>query len=69
MVNENSVCVGLARVGSDTQTIRVSTLAKMASIDLGVPLHSLIIVGELHPMECAVLKEFADDSDCALLEL
>jgi len=58
LLNENTVCIGLARVCSDTETFRATTLADMASIDLGGPLHSLIILGQLHPIECDTLKQY-----------
>ncbi len=36
-----------------------STLAEMCTIEMGDPLHSLIIPGQLHPMELDMLKMFA----------
>ncbi|XP_076068193.1 diphthine methyl ester synthase isoform X2 [Oratosquilla oratoria] len=43
--------IGLARVGTKTEKMRTATLEEMAHTDLGDPLHSLVIVGETHPME------------------
>lgn len=57
-LTENSQCVGLARVGSETQKIHCATLKEMMSVDLGAPLHSLIIVGNVHPLESDMLKLF-----------
>ena len=51
-------CVGLARIGSDTQKIVMATLTEMSNIDLGSPLHSLVIVGTTHPMEDEILQLF-----------
>jgi diphthine synthase len=57
-----TLCVGLARMGQETQRIVAGTLNELiASSDdlLGGPLHSLIITGgELHDLEWDVLKEF-----------
>ncbi|XP_050528403.1 diphthine methyl ester synthase isoform X2 [Daktulosphaira vitifoliae] len=58
-ITKDSICVGAARIGWPDQKIVVSTLADMAKIDLGSPLHSMVIVGELHPLEEQFLKQFA----------
>lgn len=58
-VNEESLCIGLARVGSDEQQIVAATLKEMAQVDLGGPLHSLVIAGpELHPLETSYIEQF-----------
>ena len=69
-MDENTVCVGLARVSSDTQRIVSGTLKELAEIgknsflgndligsDLGDPLHCLIVTGKLHPMENEFLEK------------
>ncbi|TRY94400.1 hypothetical protein DNTS_027941 [Danionella cerebrum] len=58
-MTEDTVCVGLARVGAEDQSICSGTLQKLASCDLGAPLHSLIISGHLHPLEVDMLKLFS----------
>ncbi|XP_042320713.1 diphthine methyl ester synthase isoform X1 [Sceloporus undulatus] len=60
-VTENTVCVGLARVGGADQKIASGTLQQMTTVVLGDPLHSLIITGTLHPLEVDMLKLFAVD--------
>uniref|UniRef100_A0A224YVN1 diphthine methyl ester synthase n=1 Tax=Rhipicephalus zambeziensis TaxID=60191 RepID=A0A224YVN1_9ACAR len=57
--DEDSACVGLARVGMETQQITCCSLKDMSSCDLGSPLHSLVIPGKLHPMEIDMLRLFA----------
>lgn len=52
--------MGLARLGADDQVIRVATLRQLASCDLGGPLHSLIVTGQLHPLEVDMLQLSAD---------
>uniref|UniRef100_A0A8D0DRA4 diphthine methyl ester synthase n=1 Tax=Salvator merianae TaxID=96440 RepID=A0A8D0DRA4_SALMN len=60
-VTENTVCVGLARVGAVDQKIVSGTLQEMTTVALGDPLHSVIITGTLHPLEIDMLKLFAVD--------
>lgn len=55
-LDESSICIGLARVGSDTQQIVETTLLEAISKDLGPPLHSLVIPGKMHPLEEEMLK-------------
>ncbi|XP_018328941.1 diphthine methyl ester synthase [Agrilus planipennis] len=58
-LNANSLSVGLARVGSETQKIVACSLSQMVTVDLGGPLHSLVIPGpELHPLEEEFLQQF-----------
>ena len=47
--------VGVARVGATDQVIAVSSLNKIGEWDFGGPLHSLVIVGETHPLEDRML--------------
>ena len=70
-MDENTICVALARVSSDTQRIVSGTLKELAEIgknyflacnllinlDLGDPLHCLIVTGKLHPMENEFLEK------------
>ncbi len=53
--------MGVARVGSETQTVKVATLKQMTTVDIGGPLHSLVIAGYMHPLEIDMLKLFCDD--------
>lgn len=57
---ENSLFVGLARVGHETQAIKACSLKEMAESDLGAPLHSLILPAKkLHPLEIEYLQQFS----------
>uniref|UniRef100_A0A8B9LEH8 diphthine methyl ester synthase n=1 Tax=Astyanax mexicanus TaxID=7994 RepID=A0A8B9LEH8_ASTMX len=62
-ITEETVCVGLARVGAEDQAIRAGSLREMASCDLGGPLHSMIVSGHLHPLEVDMLKLFSGCSE------
>ena len=55
---KKTLCVGLARMGQETQQIVAGTLEELLTVDFGAPLHSLIICGELHDLELEVLKEY-----------
>ncbi|XP_076268372.1 diphthine methyl ester synthase isoform X1 [Rhynchophorus ferrugineus] len=58
-ITEDNLAVGLAHVGSDNQQIVACSLSKMKEVDLGGPLHSLIIPGPvLHPLEEEYLQKF-----------
>lgn len=57
VINENTLCIGAARIGWSDEKFVTSTLRRMATdVDLGAPLHSLVIVGQLHPLEIDYLK-------------
>ncbi|KAJ3648918.1 hypothetical protein Zmor_020686 [Zophobas morio] len=59
LVTANSLCVGLARIGSQNQQIVACSLEEMSKVNLGGPLHSLIIAGPvLHPLELEYLEQF-----------
>ena len=47
----NSEVVCLARIGTDTQRIVTASLKEAAEIDMGPPLHSLVIPGHCHFLE------------------
>ncbi|KAG0453362.1 hypothetical protein HPP92_026026 [Vanilla planifolia] len=49
--DENSRCVGLARLGCEDQIIVSGSMKDLLHFDFGPPLHCLVIVGELHPIE------------------
>ncbi|CAD5112024.1 DgyrCDS1274 [Dimorphilus gyrociliatus] len=57
--NEDTICVGLGRVGCANQKIVAAKLKEFPCIDMGEPLHSFIITGNMHLMEIDMLKMFA----------
>ncbi|KAJ3308646.1 diphthine synthase [Boothiomyces sp. JEL0838] len=59
LYNENTIVVGLARVGADDQVIKVGTMKELLGYDFGKPLHSFIIPGNMHFLEADCLKEYA----------
>ena len=48
--------MGVARVGADDQKLLTCSLKEMATTDMGKPLHSLVIPGEMHPMEVEAIE-------------
>ncbi|XP_065221650.1 diphthine methyl ester synthase [Planococcus citri] len=58
-ITPETLCVGLARVGASDQKIVACSLEEMQSVELGLPLHSLVIAApKLHPLEEEYLKQF-----------
>jgi len=63
LINSETLCVGLARLGSKTQSIFAGTLIDMRDKSddiLGGPLHSMVIVGHCHPLELNFLSHVAN---------
>jgi diphthine synthase len=48
----------MARIGSDSQRIAAGTIEKVASVDFGAPLHSLVVAGDIHDCEMEHLRLF-----------
>ena len=49
--SKDTMCVGVARIGSDDQKIVAGPMEALLDVDFGPPLHSLIIAGDLHTVE------------------
>ena len=56
--NEDTPCIGLARIGTSTQIIVSGTLKSFMDKDLGEPMHSFIICGDMHDLEVDMFKFF-----------
>lgn len=57
-----ALAVGVSRVGSEDMQIVAGTLKQLCEVDLGRPLHSLVLVGRRgHEIERDFLEEFAVD--------
>lgn len=59
-LTEVTQCVGVARVGSPDQRICYGPLSSFTDLDMGPPLHSLVVVGTLHPLEQEFLLHVAE---------
>lgn len=61
--NPRSLAVGVARVGSKDQKMAAGTLEQLSGIELGPPLHSLVLLGRrTHDLEREFIREFAVDA-------
>jgi diphthine synthase len=54
--------VGIARVGSEDQVVKVGTLAELKDSEVGKPLHSVVLMGKrTGPIEKEFLRDYAVD--------
>ncbi|KAI5798052.1 diphthine synthase-like protein [Peziza echinospora] len=59
---DETLAIGVARVGSEGQRIVAGTLGEMRDVELGGPLHSLVVVGRrCHDLERDFIRDFAVD--------
>lgn len=59
---EGSLAVGVVRVGSVEQKVVSGMLGELREVEMGRPLHSLVLVGRrVHELERDVLREWAVD--------
>lgn len=59
--DETTRCVGIARLGSDSQRMVAGTAYDLIRIDFGAPLHCLVLVGKTHIMEDEFLDSLGVD--------
>lgn len=57
--NQDTICVGLARLGSEDQLVVAGSMKQLLTVDFGPPLHCLVIAGETHPIEEEMLGFFS----------
>ncbi|OAL36246.1 diphthine synthase [Fonsecaea nubica] len=61
---EDSLAIGCARVGADDQQFACGTLRELCDVDLGAPLHSLVLLGKrAHELEKDYIKKFAVNAE------
>ena len=59
-----SLAVGVARIGAQDQRIVAGTLKQLSNLDLGPPLHSLVLLGRrVHDLERDFVRDFAVDNE------
>ena len=46
MINEDNLCYGVARIGSETQIIKAGKIKDIVKYDFGKPLHSVVLCGK-----------------------
>ncbi|KAL2820591.1 tetrapyrrole methylase [Aspergillus granulosus] len=58
----DSLAVGAARVGAPDQKLVAGTLSELSQVDMGRPLHSLVLLGRrAHDLEKDYIRQFAVD--------
>jgi len=55
---DETLCVGMARLGQKDQCIIAGTLNELKEQDFGEPLHCMIICGEVHDLELKFLEKY-----------
>ncbi|KAI9931961.1 hypothetical protein ASPWEDRAFT_40224 [Aspergillus wentii DTO 134E9] len=59
----DSLAVGAARVGAADQKLVAGTLKELTDVDMGPPLHSLVLLGrKTHDLERDYIRQFAVDT-------
>mmetsp|Transcript_22016 Transcript_22016/g.31955 ORF Transcript_22016/g.31955 Transcript_22016/m.31955 type:complete len:271 (-) Transcript_22016:120-932(-) len=53
-----AMAVGMARLGQEEQRIVAGTLGELSEVDMGPPLHCLVLCGTLHPVEQELLEYY-----------
>ena len=59
LIDDSTLICSAARVGSETEAVAAGYPSRMAEMDMGPPLHCLVMPGRLHFMEARFLVEFA----------
>lgn len=60
----DSLAVGVARLGAHGQRMAAGTLKQLTEVDLGPPLHSLVLLGRrAHDMERDYIREYSIDKE------
>lgn len=59
LVDENTLAIGVARVGSKDVLVKAGKISDLISNDFGSPLHCVIIPSKLHIVEAEYLVEIA----------
>jgi len=54
--NENTLCIGCARLSSVDQIIKVGSAKKLLKVNFGSPVHCLIVPGKMHFLEEEALE-------------
>lgn len=54
--SEKTLCIGCARIGSESQVIKAGTAKELLKLNFGKPVHCLIVPGKLHFIEEEGLK-------------
>jgi diphthine synthase len=59
LINENTLAIGIARVGSKELKIKAGSISELIGFDFGNPLHCIVIPSKLHIIESEYLTTIA----------
>lgn len=59
IIDENTLAIGIARVGSKNRVIKAGSIKELINFNFGDPLHCIIIPSKLHIIEAEYLVEIA----------
>ncbi|HEY3418943.1 MAG TPA: diphthine synthase, partial [Methanomassiliicoccales archaeon] len=59
LISNDSLICAAARIGSSTEKIAAGYPEKMSTLNMGGPLHTLVVPSKLHFMEAYALVKFA----------
>ena len=62
LITEDSLAIGIARVGSKDVVVKAGKISELIDYDFGGPLHCLVIPSKLHIVEAEYLVEIAGAS-------
>ena len=68
LIDEDSLAVGIARVGSKDVIVKAGKINELIDFDFGGPLHCIIIPSKLHIVEAEYLVEIAG-ADSSILDV
>lgn len=60
MIDEDTIAIGVARVGSKDNIIKAGSISELIDYDFGDPLHCIVIPSKLHIVEAEYLVEVAN---------
>ena len=60
LINEDTLAIGIARVGSKDNIVKAGYIRDLLDYDFGGPLHCIVIPSKLHIVEAEYLVEVAD---------
>ena len=60
LITEDTLAMGIARVGSEDVVVRAGKISQLIDFDFGGPLHCIIIPSKLHIVEAEYLVEIAN---------
>lgn len=58
----STLAIGVARIGAEDQQMVAAPLCDLKDVDFGPPLHSLVLPGDMHPLEQTMVQRLTTDT-------